>query len=74
MVVHRYFGINPEIIFEVASKEAPKLEKNVIKLLCQSQRKEYILKAISGMREIFNKIDRHETIAYLDYLSNLIKK
>ena len=73
IVVHRYFGINPEIIFEVAINEVPQLEKSVIKLLCQSQEKEYILKAILGMREIFNKINRHKTIDYLDDLANLIK-
>lgn len=73
IVVHRYFGINPEIIFEVAINEVPQLEKSVIKLLCQSQEKEYIFKAISGMREIFNKINRYKTIDYLDDLENLIK-
>lgn len=73
IVVHRYFGINPEIIFEVAISEVPQLEKSILKLVCQSKEKTYILKAIWGMREVFNKINRKETIYYLDQIASLIK-
>ncbi len=73
IVVHRYFGINPEIIFEVAISEVPQLEKSILKPVCQSKEKTYIIKAILGMREVFNKINRKETIYYLDQIASLIK-
>lgn len=74
IVVHRYFGINPEIMFDIAITEIPKLEKNVLNLLEQSSEKEYIIKAIAGLRNIFEKIKRQETMDYLDQLTNLFNK
>ena len=72
IVVHRYFGINPEIIFDIAITEIPELEKSVFNLLKQSSEKEYILEAIIGLRKIFDNIKRQETVDYLDHLANLI--
>jgi uncharacterized protein with HEPN domain len=74
VVVHRYFGINPEIIFDIAITEIPKLGTSVLELLKQSSEKKYILKAIDGLRKIFDKIKRQETVAYLDQLASLINK
>ncbi|MBU1008088.1 DUF86 domain-containing protein [Candidatus Dependentiae bacterium] len=73
IVVHRYFGINPEIIFDTAITEIPELEKSVLNLLKQSSEKKYILEAITGLRNVFDKIKRQETVCYLNSLANLIK-
>ena len=74
IVVHRYFGINPEIMFEIVITEIPELENSVLNILTQSSEEMYILKAIAGLRKIFEKIKRKETVEYLDQLADLIKK
>lgn len=72
IVVHRYFAISPQIVFEIATKEVPPLEQDVLELLKQTKDKTYILKAISGMKKVFKKINRKETVDHLSYLEYLL--
>lgn len=74
LVVHRYFAIEPEIIFEVATKEVVVLKKSIIAVLTESGEKEYISRIIAGTRKTYERIYRQQTLDFLDLLKEIICK
>jgi uncharacterized protein with HEPN domain len=77
LVVHQYFSVDPDIIFEIVQKEIPLLEENVLELIKKLQDKTDIHQVIEDLKIVFQKIGRHETIAYLiefqDWIINLAR-
>jgi len=72
-VVHRYFSIEPMVVFEVVKKELPSLEKNVLEIIKQTVDKKVFMQAISDTKKFLSKIKRHESIAYLGKIESLLK-
>lgn len=73
LVVHNYFSVDPDIIFEIVQKEIPLLEENILKLIKKLQDKTSIYKVILDLKTVFQKIGRHETIVYLMELEDWIR-
>jgi|GEM_PF-758157 len=73
VVVHKYFGTEPEIIFAVANEEVPILEKQMLDILKTIDEKPYLLQAIEMTIPIYSKMNRHETVNYLEILSKKLK-
>lgn len=77
LVVHQYFSVDPDIIFEIVQKEIPSLEKDVLELIKKLSDKTVIYMVISDLKTLFQKIGRHETVAYLieleDWIRNLAR-
>ena len=65
VVVHKYFGTEPEIIFAVANGEVPTLEKQILNVLQKIEEKIYLLQAIEMTIPIYDKMTRTETVEYL---------
>jgi uncharacterized protein with HEPN domain len=72
-VVHEYFSIAPGIIMEIIEEEIPALEENIIDLINEIKDKKYILQAISDTKKVLSKINRHESVSYLEKIENKIK-
>jgi len=72
LIVHRYFSVEPEIIFEVATSQIPSLEKKVFGALKKVQDRQCVFRAISGMKTVFQKFRRKETVDYLNYIEYLL--
>jgi len=68
LVVHEYFSIDPEIVFEVATKEVAILKKDVLNLLKKAENKTYIFQAIEDSKKALEKIRRQKSIEYLEGL------
>jgi uncharacterized protein with HEPN domain len=77
LVVHQYFSVDPDIIFEIVQKEVPQLQKNVLELIKKLSDKTEIYMVLSDLKTVFQKIGRHETVAYLieleDWIRNLAR-
>jgi len=71
-VVHKYFGIEPGIVFEVATKEIPLLEKNVLNLIKRMKDKKYLLQAMGDTKTVLSKLNRRDSVAYLKKIEGLI--
>ena len=65
VVVHKYFGTEPEIIFAVANEEVPVLENQIFNVLQKIDDKGYLLQAIEMTIPIYDKMNRTETVEYL---------
>jgi len=74
IVVHQYFSVDPDITFEIVTKEIPLLEENVLRLVKMPQDKTRAFMVISDLKTVFQKIGRHETIAYLIELEDSLRK
>ena len=73
VVVHKYFGAEPEIIFAVANDEVPIFEKQVLNLLKKIEDKAYLLQAIELTIPIYAKMKRDESVAYLKMVLEKLK-
>ncbi|MFC1842171.1 DUF86 domain-containing protein [Candidatus Dependentiae bacterium] len=73
VVVHEYFKLIPEIIFDIVKEEIPKLEKKTLQAIKQQKDKTLFLQAIKDTKSVLNKMNRHESIAYLDNVEAIIK-
>ena len=62
VVVHKYFGTEPEIIFAVANKEVPFFEKQILSVLQDIRDKAYLLQAIEMTIPIYEKMHRKDTV------------
>ena len=72
-VVHRYFSIEPILVFEVVNRELPPLEKNVLELIKRVVDKKAFMQAVNDTKKFLSKIKRHESVVYLDRIENLLK-
>lgn len=77
LVVHQYFSIDSDIIFEIVQSEIPLLEGNILELVKKFSDKTDINKIIAKLKVVFQKNGRHETVAYLieleDWIRNLAR-
>jgi len=74
VVVHKYFGSDPEIIFAIATKEIPVFEKQILKVLQKIEDKFYLLQATEMTIPIYEKMQRKDTVDFLKTLFNQLKK
>ena len=65
VVVHKYFGTEPEIIFAVANNEVLILESQMFNVFQKMDDKTYLWQAIEMTIPIYEKINRVETVNYL---------
>lgn len=71
-VVHEYFGIEPKIIFDVVRIEIPDLRKKVLGCISKIEEKKYLFEVIDDSIEFMNKINRQETVVYLEKLKKYV--
>lgn len=74
LVVHEYFSLNPEIVFEVVTKEVPVLEQDILETIGKIKDKIYIFQALEDTKTVLHKINRHESLEYLSSLSEILRK
>lgn len=73
MVVHKYFGTEPEIIFVVAREEVPVFESQVLNVLKKVSDKTLLIQAIEMTIPIYGKMKRVHTVEYLDGILETLK-
>lgn len=73
IVVHRYFGIEPEVVCEVITKEIPILEREIISLLKNTANKRNLSGVMQAAKKTYTKFNREDTVAYLEEIEKLIE-
>lgn len=73
VVVHKYFGTEPEIIFAIAKEEIPVLENQIFDVLQKINDKTYLLQAIEMTIPIYEKMNRVETVEHLKIVLRRLK-
>ena len=74
IIVHCYFGIDFDIVFnDIVRKEIPLLEKNILHLIKQKKDKTYFLQAVKDIKSEFTEMHRHKSILYLNKIENIVR-
>ncbi len=73
IIAHEYFGLNEDEIFNIVKEEVPELEKEIIAFISKFPDKKLISQALSDVRNDLLKINRRESVDYLEKIEALIR-
>ena len=74
LIIHQYFGVIPSMVFEIIHEETPELEKDILNLMKRQKDRKLLMQAITDMKSELVAMRRHESIAYLEKLEDLLKE
>lgn len=73
IVAHEYFGIDLDIVFEVAYERIPILEEEVLDLIFKVGVSEDLYLAVEDAKGVLSKMKRQESLIYLQDLEKQLR-
>ena len=73
VVVHEYFGINADQIFDIVKTEVPVLEKDLIAMLKKHPYQDIVLWVIEQAKNDLAYSHRFASLEYVEELQNILK-
>jgi len=72
VVVHKYFGVHPEIVFEIITKNVLVLKDDILEFIQGLENKVIFFQALSDTKKVYLNLGRYETVAYLDKIKEML--
>jgi len=73
IVVHKYFGVHPETIFEIIIREIPLLKRDILDLVRKLKNKTLFFQALSDTNQVYSDLERYETVSDLEEIEKMLK-